>query len=296
MATVKNYGLGNYVDYQQCLGSNSNTDRTYFIGVSSEPVCPATEIEWFKSGVDFDITEIGENAIEGSADDLELAGANYEAIINNKIKEELTLSIKPSFNSRLWQRLSSIQMEDALQRKNGALIKAYLNGGFHLLITTKGKDLNFDKVYTNLISTTLPNDVLQNWSDNELSAELSFQNIHQPYYDLKQLPVGMGTPSDFTTPTITIDRVTVSASDIGLTPTLQDEDEVAINNDILVSAYDKNDQLVGSTKVTSGTKATINGTFNTGDNYKVICGYFVAENLPINSFTFNSKGSKRLDK
>lgn len=289
MEQNKNYGLGNYVDYQQCLGQSSSADVTVFVGVSHEPGCPSEAIDWYKSGVDFDLTEISDNSIEGSGDELELAGSTYTAIINNKIKEELKLSVKPSFSSKLWQRLSSIQMEDSLQMKNGSLIKAYLNGGFHLLVRVQDKNIDMDKVYTNLICTTLPNDVLQNWSDNELSSELTFTNIHQPHYDLKQLPEGMGIPKGYNVPKITASNFDVTASSISFTPTLTDTDNIAISDTIIANVYDKEGNLVGTGNGTSGSKLTINGTFKTTENYKVILGYYITENVPMNSYVFNTK-------
>lgn len=286
----ENYGLDNLLDYQKCLTTSSTQKITVFLGIGDEPQCKYENITWFKSGVDFDITEIGESLIEGSMDEQTIAGNSREGAVNNSIKETLKISIKPDLNSKLWNRLGSIYAEDALQMANGDIIKSYMNGGFFATIRAEGKNLKRDVQYVNLIASKLPNEILQNWSDDELAFEMEFQNWLNPIIKNYVVPKDYGTPPGLTSPTITTSGVSVTTNRISVTPTLKNNDNIAINNDVMVQVFDNNlDELFGSVVVKSGQAASINGTFETDKNYKIVLGYFVAEQMPVNSTIVNTK-------
>nr|DAI60357.1 MAG TPA: hypothetical protein [Caudoviricetes sp.] len=286
----ENYGLDNLLEYQKCLTTSSTQKITVFLGIGDEPQCKYENITWFKSGVDFDITEIGENIIEGSMDDQTISGNSREGAVNNTIKETLKISIKPDLNSKLWNRLGSIYAEDALQMANGDIIKSYMNGGFFATIRAEGKNLKRDVQYVNLIASKLPNEILQNWSDDELAFEMEFQNWLNPIIKNYVVPKDYGTPPGLKSPTIKASDINVTKTTLTVTPTLTNNDNIAINQDVYVQVFDNAlDELIGSATVQSGNVATINGTFDPTKNYKIVLGYFVAENMPVNSTIVNTK-------
>lgn len=291
MAEANNYGIGSYENFQSCVTSSSSVQFTYYFGVSKNPYKCPSEIDWYKSGVDFDYTEIGENAIEADTNDRVISGNAYNGKDVSALTHELAITIKPSLNSNLWQRLMSIQATDSLEQKNGNYIKAYLNGGFHLLVQVndgEGSGYVFNKVYTNLTTNTLPDDVFQNWGDSELGTELTFTVNHQPAYELNQVPGGwaLNAEGKDLAPTITgTESLAISATALTGTITLVDDSNIAYNKNIQVNVMDSNGNMIASqTIVNPKTKSAVNitGEFN-DSNYVVTLGWFLSEATPVNS-------------
>lgn len=301
---MANYNLQDYKDFQVCGSQSSSLDLEYYIGVSRNPFqCPAV-IDWYKSGKDFEITEIGESTLSGETSDVEIAGSSYSNVKVDKITHELSLSIKPNLNSKLWQRLMEIQATDSVGNYNGKYILSYLNGGFHLLIKIKPTDaqpdFNVNKVYTNLISTQLPDDLLQNWSDNELSAELSFQNTHQPHYDLLGLPDGFGISSDIQNAPEVMENLSLikqgSTTTISGTVGIKDVDGLAYNNKARVIVMDESFNPMVETVVDNAVKSSptavnweVQDVFETGKKYYASFGWYANENVSIQKMDMRSK-------
>lgn len=301
---MANYNLQDYKDFQVCGSQTSSLNLEYYIGVSRNPFqCPAV-IDWYKAGKDFEITEIGENNLSGETSDLEIAGSSYSNVKVDKITHELSVSIKPNLNSKLWQRLMEIQATDSVGNYNGKYILSYLNGGFHLLVKIKPtdgqQDFNVNKVYTNLVTTQIPDDLLQNWSDNELSAELSFQNTHQPHYDLLGLPDGFGISSDIKNAPEVMENLSViktgTTSSIAGTVGIKDVDGLAYNTKARVVVMDDNFNPITETVVDNAVKGSptgvswnVDGTFETGKKYYASYGWYVNENLTIQKTDLRSK-------
>lgn len=301
---MANYNLQDYKDFQVCGSQSSSLDFEYYIGVSRNPFqCPAV-IDWYKAGKDFEITEIGESTLSGETSDVEIAGSSYSNVKIAKITHELSLSIKPNLNSKLWQRLMEIQATDSVGNYNGKYILSYLNGGFHLLIKIKPTDaqpdFNVNKVYTNLISTQLPDDLLQNWSDNELSAELSFQNTHQPHYDLLGLPNGFGISSDIQNAPEVMENLSLikagTTTSISGTVGIKDVDGLAYNNKARVIVMDESFNPMVETIVDNAVKSSptavnwsVSDVFETGKKYYASFGWYANENVSIQKMDMRSK-------
>lgn len=301
---MANYNLQDYKDFQVCGSQSSSLDLEYYVGVSRNPFqCPAV-IDWYKAGKDFEITEIGESTLSGETSDVEIAGSSYSNVKVDKITHELSLSIKPNLNSKLWQRLMEIQATDSVGNYNGKYILSYLNGGFHLLIKIKPTDaqpdFNVNKVYTNLISTQLPDDLLQNWSDNELSAELSFQNIHQPHYDLLGLPDGFGISSDIQNAPEVMENLSLikagTTTSISGTVGIKDVDGLAYNNKARVIVMDESFNPMVETIVDNAVKSSptavnwsVSDVFERGKKYYASFGWYANENVSIQKMDMRSK-------
>lgn len=267
-----------YLDLQKCGISRNDVKVTMEFGIwKTGDTCP-DEILWYQDGLDFTVSA-REGELKVNREELENSNA-YSQTSSGKIEHTRKMTLKPSYNSRLYQKFMDIQIRDSQEGYEGKLIQAYSDGGFHMRMKIEAVDgtYSFTELSLNIKLETFIDTFFADLSDPEAEAELEMAIEWSPIYLLEgTLPEAFAIPSKYVSPSIEFGQINNTISDLKvLGIELNDPDLLAFNTKVRVEAYGEN-TLIGTDIVESGEFATILGDFETDKIYQIKFGYFISE-------------------
>lgn len=271
----------NYKDYQICKSTSAN-DKTYYVfGIPrfDAPVCKA-EYDFFTSPDDFVAMEV-KSEIKADSEDYIYAGGKRKGQSITNFEQTVSLEIKADTGSRLWQRFSEIHQYDANNKMNGNYIAQVMDQGFFLASVKESQngELVLRKNLLNLTCTSMPDDIFNNWDDNELTLSFEFTLNTDPFYETVNVPESFGVPTNKKAPKIDLGTITATKNSVSFTPTLTDTDMIALNDTVHARLFTMENVLVSElVSGKSGTELTLTPTqaLKPG-KYKVVAGYAVGK-------------------
>ena len=271
----------NYKDYQICKSTSAN-DKTYYVfGIPrfDSPVCKA-EYDFFTSPEDFVAMEI-KSEIKADSEDYIYAGGKRKGQSITNFEQTVSLEIKADTGSRLWQRFSEIHQYDANNKMNGNYIAQVMDQGFFLASVKESQngEMVLRKNLLNLTCTSMPDDIFNNWDDNELTLSFEFTLNTDPFYETVNVPENFGIPTNKKAPKIELGAIDANKTSILFTPTLTDTDMIALNDMVYARVFTMENVLVSDLQVAkSGTQINLSPTQTLKPGkYKVVAGYAVGK-------------------
>lgn len=272
-----------YKELQRCGLSSAAINTLIETGLwKTGEVCP-DDILWYEDGKDIIVTDLsGEIAV--SREENEGSTTSYVQTTSGKVTWSRSITIKPTFNSRFYQKLLEIQTRNSQEGYDGQLFQIYSDGGFHMRITheTKDKSLKIQEVALNMKVETFPDYMATNFNDTEAEFEMPLLIEYDPIYIYEgTLPSTFALPSDVIAPSIVQDSVINDLSSITIQATLNDPDGVTSPDKfekLPVTVTDSNGVTVLVTELDSGVSTNLPVVLTPGETYNIQYGYYLTEN------------------
>lgn len=277
-----------YLDLQNCGLSTSNVDVKLELGVwRTGEQCPDI-IDWFVEGIDMIVVD-RDAELKVNREDQENSSTSFKTTTSGEVEWTRSLTIKPSFGSRLYQKFMDIQARDSLGGYNGELYRIYSDGGFHFRTTYTDRNGDFvaQQVALNVKLETFLDTFFLDLNNTDTEAELSFMIEFPPIYTFEgSLPTTFGVPTAIGD--ISIEPGTIEILDIDGTSseivvsgaTLVDADGYVGNDNVYISAFDATGASLGSGIAISGSTVTIGSTsIAEGDVITIKYSYSATDNF-----------------
>lgn len=175
--------------------TGTNSKGIFRFGISTSvvvdgvhtPALPGTnptDIVWFDEATGgFTVITKPVGTIDYGREDVTTSG-NFKQTQAGQITMTKTFGIKADKNSKLIQMLMNVEMSDGMNGYDGALLKAYANGGYHCEMGTEWSDTGLRVTQLNLNCKIGAQDSA--FSDYASDGEISFELLveYSPYYIL----------------------------------------------------------------------------------------------------------------
>ena len=175
-----------YLDMQNCGVSRNDVDVKLEFGLWKTGLTCPDEIIWYEQGADFVLSE-REGEIKVNREDSDGSTSGYKRTTSGLVEHTRSLTLKPTWGSRLYQAFANIQIRDSQEGYEGRLFQIYSDGGFHMRITISALDgsYSFQEVALNVKCETFIDTFFTDIASGEAEVELSLMVEFSPIYVLK---------------------------------------------------------------------------------------------------------------
>lgn len=270
-----------FIELQEknCKSVGGKIKQTLYIGVWRNAMCPSI-IDWYKEGVDFVISS-KEGTIEVSREDLDNT-SNYAQTESGKVSMSRNLTIKPTLDSKLVQRLNLITIEN--EGSNGEVFKSYSDGGFHfqLVLENEKTGAEWTQLGLNAKCANFMDVFYSDFkSDTEFSMDFTIENDYIHYMD-GLMGDNYALPQELEQIQINYTNITNTSTDLTISGIELVDPELATFDDSIqvVVKDEETSETLGTQSTTSG-DITLPIDFSTNKNLKIDFMYRFNTNLYI---------------
>lgn len=280
-----------YLPWQTCEGSDAKTTKKIIkIGLDQDATqCPC-QVFWFVDGKDFTEGDTRDGSMEFDTDDVDDTSTTLKRQSIGQLGWTRTLNVVPKLNSKLVQFMAEIQIRDAVEGYEGALLQMYAQKGWHIEIQTLALDGSWSRTEV-CMNVKCSNWIDVNWADDSVDdakAELNFIIERMPKYILKGRPKNNGIPTsmkdvEFDLSNIKItstkendDSNSITVKDV----TFKDEDSIGVDTFRITATDIESNTVIGFGDAKSGEDVVIkatSGVFEKNKKYLLEIGYLLGK-------------------